>query len=177
MTLQRTQELCSRKDDGFEKGVELIFQWVAIFSTIGEWFIILLQELLKTFPKKVSQQKLQIRQLESCLALPFHSDSISEEGFLDGTQDDFTVLDISPDNFDSWLSECKKAAGIEEECTLPIVVNAPRDVVVTDNIVSPTSDLTGLLPSPKRVKPPYIPNPNPRKRPQKRVLSSDKGFG
>lgn len=183
MTLKGTQDLCSRKDDAFEKGVIAIFQWVAIFSTMGEWLIILLQELFKTFPKGVSKQNQDLLYLETCLSLsPDLVISDKTTSVRDYTAD-FPVLEISPNEVLSWLSECKRAVGIEEERPLPIVITVPKDAVVLYDIVIPTGEANGLMPKPQRVKPPAIPNPmarpayvlNSNKKSQKRPPSTNKG--
>ena len=160
----------------FEKGVEIVFKWIAMFSTIGEWCVILLRELLTIFLKEGSQQTLTVIQLETCLALPFHSEPIGKEDSLQAPWDDFHVFQIPPDTFESWLSACESAAGIVEENILPVEVIVPQDIIVLeDSVQTPLIQSNGLLPSPKRIRTPYV--PNPRKKPQKLFNSSGKGFG
>lgn len=154
----------------FEKGVEIVFKWIAMFSTIGEWCVILLRELLKTLPRAEAQQQLMVIQLETCLALPFHSEPMMEEDVPpQDPWDDFSVLPISPDTFESWLRACESAAGVGEKN-----ISLGEVIVLQDTIVVPPADSTGVLPSPKEKKA-YV--PKPRKKPAVKTPSAKKGFG
>lgn len=179
MTLQKgIQDLCAGEDglqrDGFEQGIAFIFQWVAMFLAVGEWCAILLRELLKTLPRAEAQQKLTIIQLETCLALPFHSDPIGEEDSPQDPCDDFHVLHITPDTFKSWLSACESAAGISKKDIPPVeVIIPPVDVVVEDNALSHSK---GLFPKPQRERPPYVRKKKSREKPSS-TDKGGKGFG
>lgn len=171
MTLQKTQDPCGGEDglqrDGFEQGIAFIFQWVAMFLAVGEFCVILLRELLKTLPRGKTQQMLTIIQLETCLALPFHSEPSPtvEEISLKDDMEPFVLVEISPDI----LSVCKQLAGVMSE-DIPQV----KDIAPPSDVIPEESHSNGVL-SPPKEKKAYI--PKPRKKPPVKPPSTKKGFG